>query len=178
MNEYATNGALLKCTGGAAPSKLQVTSNTSFSVQGNMVATISDKVPPVNIQPFGACSAKNGKPCVPSPTVWSGFRTSVNIPGGNPLLDTSTILCATGGGCISFQNSGQMKPQKVVINPDGPQIEALKRAARDAVPFVEDFERNREEREKKSEERGKKKRRRNLKFFGFIVRTSRASHMN
>ena len=178
MIEYATTGALLKCTMGAAPSQLQVTSNTMFSVQGNMVATTSDRVPLVNIQPFGACSAKRGRPCVPSPTVWSGFRTSVSMPGGNPLLSTSTILCAGGGGCISFQNSGQMKPHKVGINTTDPQIDALKRAAKDAVPFVEDFERNFEEREKKSEERGKKKRRRNLKFFGFIVRTSRASHMN
>jgi hypothetical protein len=36
----------------------------------------------------------------------------VQIPGGNPLVDTSKIQCSCGG-MISFQNSGQMKPNKV-----------------------------------------------------------------
>jgi hypothetical protein len=145
MSEYVTKGAMMKCTMGAAPSQLQVTSNNLLSVQGNMVATTSDKMPMVNIMPFGACSAKNGNPCVPSPMIWSGFLTSVQIPGGNPLLKTSTIMCAAGGGCISFQNSGQMKPNKVVINPNSPQIQALKKAAQDAIPFCEECEKKKKE---------------------------------
>ncbi|WP_051697567.1 DUF4280 domain-containing protein [Prevotella sp. 10(H)] len=140
MSEYATKGAILMCTGGSAPSKLQVTSNSLLSVQGNLVATISDKISNMNIMPFGACSLKPfSPPCVPAPIMWTGFLPSVEIPGGNPLLKTSTIQCACGG-MIRFQNSGQMEPAKVVLNPMTPQIDALKRAAQDATPFCEECE--------------------------------------
>lgn len=149
MSEYATKGAILMCTGGAAPSKLQVTSNTLLSVQGNEVATTSDKIPNVNIMPFGTCSLKPfSPPCVPAPIMWTGFLTSVQIPGGNPLLKTSTIQCACGG-MISFQNSGQMKPAKVVLNPSSPQIEALKKAAFCAAPFCEECEKKKAQKKPK-----------------------------
>ena len=145
MSEYATNGAILLCTGGTAPGKLQVTSNILLSVQGNQVATISDKAPLANIQPFGACSLKPfSPPCVPAPTMWTGFLNSVKIPGGNPLLKTSTIQCACGG-MIRFQNSGQLKGEKVVINPTSPQIQALKKAALNSVPFCEECEKLKEQ---------------------------------
>jgi hypothetical protein len=147
MSEYATKGAILMCTGGSAPSQLQVTSNSLLSVQGNMVATVSDKIPNTNIMPFGTCSLKPfSPPCVPAPLMWIGFLNSVEIPGGNPLLKTSTIQCACGG-MIRFQNSGQMKPAKVVLNPTSPQIEALKKAALDAVPFCEECEKRKEQKE-------------------------------
>jgi len=143
MSEYATKGAMLTCTCGAAPSQLQVTSNTFYFIQGNLTATTNDKAPMVNIMPFGTCSLKPSTsgflPCVPAPTVWTGFLASVQVVSGNPLLKTSTIQCATGG-CISFQNSGQMKPHKVVINPNSPQIDVLKQAAKEAVPFCEECE--------------------------------------
>jgi hypothetical protein len=54
-------------------------------------------------------------------------------------------MCAAGGGCISFQNSGQMKPNKVVINPNSPQIDALKRAAQEESPFCEECEKKEKE---------------------------------
>jgi len=143
MSEYATNGAMLTCTCGAAPSQLQVTSNTFFSIQGNLAATTNDKAPMVNIKPFGTCTLKPSTggflPCIPAPTVWTGFVASVEIGTGNALLQTSTIQC-TMGGCISFQNSGQMKPQKIVTSPDSPQIDALERAAIEAIPFCEECE--------------------------------------
>jgi hypothetical protein len=133
----------MTCTCGAAPSQLQATCNTLFSIQENMVATTGDKVLVVNIKIFGTCSLKPSISgllhCMPAPTAWTGFVASVQMPGGNPLLQTSAIQCATGG-CISFQNSGQTKPNKVVTNPDSPQIDALKRAAKEAVPFCEDGE--------------------------------------
>ena len=135
MSEYVTKGATMICTGGSAPSKLQVTSNSLLSVQGNNVATVSDKVPNTNIMPFGNCKLKTfSPPCVPAPTAWTGFLKSVEIPGGNPLLKTSTIQCSCGG-TIRFQDSGQMKANKVKLNPNTPQIEALKRAALVAAPF-------------------------------------------
>jgi len=140
MSEYVTKGATLICTGGSAPSKLQVTSNSLLSVQGNKVATVSDKVPNTNIMPFGNCKLKTfSPPCVPAPTAWTGFLKSVEIPGGNPLLKTSTIQCSCGG-TIRFQDSGQIKANKVKLNPNTPQIEALKRAALIAAPFCEECE--------------------------------------
>lgn len=148
MSEYATKGAMLTCTCGSAPSQLGTTSNTLLSVQGNNVATTSDKGPMANIKPFGTCSLKPSPsgplPCMPSPLAWMGFLTSVEIPGGNPLLMTSKIMCALGGN-IAFQNSGQMKPSKVVINPTSPQIEALKQAAKNATPFCEECEKKKRE---------------------------------
>lgn len=147
MSEYATKGAMLKCSMGAAPSMLQVTGNTLLSVQGNMVATTSDKIPNTNIMPFGVCKATQ-KPCVPAPLMWTGFLTSVSIPGGNPLLKTSMIQCALGG-CIKFQNSGQMKPAKVVLNPSSPQINALKKAAIEETPFCEECEKKKAVKEPK-----------------------------
>ncbi|WP_197027611.1 DUF4280 domain-containing protein [Prevotella sp. 10(H)] len=140
MSEYATKGAMLICTCGTAPSKLLVTSNNLLHVQGNAVATISDKIPITNIKPFGACTAKPfNPPCMPAPTVWAGFISSVQVPGGNPLLNSSTIQCACGG-MISFQNSGQRKPQKVDLNPSTPQIATLKKAALNSTPFCEECE--------------------------------------
>lgn len=145
MSDYATKGATLKCTGGSAPSKLQVTSNSLLSVQGNEVATISDKVPNTNIMPFGACKMKPfSPPCVPAPIMWTGFLTSVEVPGGNPLLKISTIQCACGG-MIQFQDSGQFLADKVQISPDSPQIRALKKAAHDSTPFCEECEKLKEE---------------------------------
>ncbi|WP_081852550.1 DUF4280 domain-containing protein [Prevotella sp. 10(H)] len=147
MNEYVTTGAIMTCTNGAAPVQLLVTANTLFSVQGNMVATTSDKAPINNIPSFGACAAKNGSSCVPSTMTWTGFLASVQIPGGNPLLKTSMIMCSCGG-CIKFQNSGQIKPNKLVTIPNSLQIETLKRAAQNATPFCEECEKKKQEKKK------------------------------
>jgi|GEM_PF-169234 len=143
MSEYATSGAMIVCTCGSAPGNLQVTSNLTVSAQGQPIATASDKAPMANIPVFGTCTMKPSisgfLPCVPAPTAWSGFVASVNVPGGNPLLKTSTIQCGCGG-MISFQDSGQKKNAKVVINPSSAQITALKKAAIAGIPFCEECE--------------------------------------
>lgn len=148
MSEYATNGAMLVCTCGTAPIPLQVTSNTLSSVQGQCIATVSDKVPMTNIKPFGPCKMKptisGYAPCVPAPTAWTGFVASVQMPGGNPLLNTSTIPCGCGG-MIQFQDSGQKKSSKVLINPSSPQITALEKAAINGTPFCEECEKRKRE---------------------------------
>lgn len=147
MSEYATNGAMLVCTCGMMPIPLQVTSNTLSSVQGQAIATVSDKIPMSNIKPFGTCKMKptisGYAPCVPVPTAWTGFLSSVQMPGGNPLLKTSTIQCGCGG-MISFQDSGQKKSAKVLLNPSSPQITALKKAAINATPFCEECEKKKQ----------------------------------
>ena len=140
MSEYVTSGAVMTCACGAAPSQLEVTSNTFYFIQGKLAATTADNVPMVNIRPFGTCTMKPTMggflPCIPAPTMWSGFVDSVRVGRGFPLLNTSTIQCAIGG-MISFQNSGQMKPNKTRVNPSSPQIDALLRAAKEAKPFCE-----------------------------------------
>jgi hypothetical protein len=146
---------------GATPSQLQVTSNTVVSIQGNMAATAADKAPMVNIMPFGVCRMKPSitgyLPCVPAPGLWTGDVASVQIPGGNPLVDTSKIQCSCGG-MISFQNSGQMKPNKVETKPTSPQAEALKRAAAgDSPAFFCEICEEREKPEEAQEEKKKKK---------------------
>ncbi len=151
MSEYATNGAMIVCTCGSAPGNLQVTSNLTVSAQGQPIATVSDKAPMANIPVFGTCTMKPSisgfLPCVPAPTAWSGFVASVNLPGGNPLLKTSMLQCGCGG-MISFQDSGQKKSAKVVVNPSSAQIAALEKAAILAVPFCEECE-QRKRRERK-----------------------------
>jgi len=139
MCEYATKGATLRCTAGSAPSKLQVTANSLLYIQGNEVATVSDKIPNTNIMPFGSCSLQRNKLCTPRPTVWTGFVNSVEIPGGHPLLDTSTIRCVHGG-VIGFMDSGQMRANKVTLGPGSSQIEALKKTALVAAPFCQECE--------------------------------------
>lgn len=67
--------------------------------------------------------------------------------GGNPLLKTSVIQCALGG-CIKFQDSGQLKGNKVEINPDSAQINALKKAAQESMPFCEECEKKKEKEKK------------------------------
>lgn len=143
MSEYATNGAMLVCTCGTTPTPLQTTANTLTSVQGQYIATTGDKAPMANIKPFGPCKMKptltGYAPCIPAPAAWTGFLTSLQLPGGNPLLKTSTLQCSCGG-MIQFQDSGQKKSAKVVINPSSPQIDALKKAAIEATPFCEECE--------------------------------------
>jgi hypothetical protein len=140
MSEYVSKGAIMTCTCGAAPSQLEVTSNTFYYIQGKLAATTADKVPMVNIKPFGTCTIRPSPggllPCTPAPTAWSGFVASVQVGRAYPILNTSTIQC-TMGGVISFENSGQMKPNKVKINPNSPQIDALIRAAKEAKMFCE-----------------------------------------
>ena len=149
MSEYATKGAMMRCMFGTTPAQLQVTSNTSIYAQDNFVATTADKIPMTNIPSFGTCNASwPSRPCVPSPLAWTGFQTTIQIPGGNPLLKTSMINCALGG-CIQFQNSGQMKPSKIVINPTSPQIQALQKAALSATPFCEECEKKEKEKKPK-----------------------------
>jgi hypothetical protein len=147
MSEYATNGAMLECTCGMMPTPLQTTANTSVFIQGQNMATISDKAPMVNIKPFGQCKMKptiaGFGPCVPAPTAWTGFVASVQIPGGNPLLKSSSIMCG-GGGMIKFKDSGQKKSNKVVTNPSSPQIDALRAAAIAGIPFCEECEKKKQ----------------------------------
>ena len=103
MAILVTNGSILKCSFGAAPSPLTVLS-TQKSICGPPAATIMDHIPLANIKPFGLCSAPTNPaviaalgspvPCVPAtPAPWVPGSPTVPIEGQPALNNTSKCLC-------------------------------------------------------------------------------------
>lgn len=121
--------AQLTCTFGVAPSALGVLPAGASMVQagGQLVATIMDFKPQVNIKPFGMCSsmanpqvasataAAQGvltpQPCMPVTTSpWTPGAMKVTSGGMKVLTDSSRCMC-NWGGQISIVMAGQMKVQ-------------------------------------------------------------------
>lgn len=121
--------AQLQCSFGAAPSQLTVLP-TGAQIQqggGQLIATIMDHKPQVNIAPFGMCSslanpqvasatsAAQGvltpQPCLPmTSSPWSPGAATMTV-GGMPVLTApSTCVCAWGGQ-ISITSPGQQTIQ-------------------------------------------------------------------
>ncbi len=105
--EYAVKGALMLCDKGTAPAQFQPTNGEGVKMYGLTTSNELDKIPNQHILPFGACSVKNGSPCVPAPLIWKDINDGVLINGGQSLLKKSCIDCAVGGK-IEFLNSGQI----------------------------------------------------------------------
>jgi len=106
--EFITTGAILKCSEGTLPTPMKVTSNTSIKIGGFYAANEKDKVPIVNISPFGIClklTKSTPIPCVPSPLQWED-TASLKIKGANALMFKSCINCSIGGK-IEIVTSGQ-----------------------------------------------------------------------
>lgn len=99
MSKFVCSGAMLSCTGGAAPGVLNVIpSNRVFA--GPPLAVITDCKPFVNIMPFGVCSMKppTPVPCTPAITgCFTGKPSRVNIGSVPALLSDNICLCANGG---------------------------------------------------------------------------------
>ncbi|WP_103071755.1 polymorphic toxin-type HINT domain-containing protein [Aquimarina sediminis] len=104
--EYLVHGAYLTCDKGALPVPFTPTSNTHIKISKCLVSTSADKIPMANISSFGACSVKNGSPCVPAPTAWKDTY-KVKVKGQQTLLFKSSIQCSTGGK-IAPITSGQV----------------------------------------------------------------------
>lgn len=121
--------AQLQCSFGAAPSQLSVPPTGAQIMQagGQVIATIMDFKPQVNIAPFGMCSslanpqvasatsAAQGvltpQPCIPVPAApWSPGAATMNLGGIPVLTDPSTCQC-TWGGQISIVMPGQQTIQ-------------------------------------------------------------------
>jgi len=103
---FLINGCKLKCNCGSVVSELKVTSQNFAYMQNELQATEKDNKPNENIFPFGACSLKRKKPCVPQPLEWEGkidWNTINNVP---TLTDKSTLKCALGG-VINVLDAGQ-----------------------------------------------------------------------
>jgi hypothetical protein len=112
------------CSFGAAPSTLNVTSNTKVLVPAPL-ATINDHSAMANIPPFGVCSSLANPtvasataaalgvltpmPCVPNtPALWTPGSAKVLI-GGFPVLSNMSKLTCVYGGMISIVSPGQTK---------------------------------------------------------------------
>ena len=105
--------AVCKCSFGAAPCVLNVTSQQTVSVCGMPAATIQDGAPVSNLPSFGMCScpgnpsviaataAKLGvltpMPCVPATVSWSPGCSTVSVCNRPLLNDSSKLICSYGG---------------------------------------------------------------------------------
>jgi hypothetical protein len=112
------DGAVLKCSCGATPAKLKVTSRTNVDIENKLAATVQDKAPLLNIPSFGTCkvltAAASGTPvpCTPAPTgPWlPGSTSRVDIGTYPALLSTDKLMCAVPG-VITIQDPGQARTE-------------------------------------------------------------------
>lgn len=118
-----TNGAMMACSFGAAPSALTVLPVNRVTAGGTPAATIMDHAPMVNVPPFAVCSSPANPtvaaataaalgvltpmPCVPAtPAPWvPGVPTT--MIGNMPALNNSCTLMCLWGGVIQFTAPAQ-----------------------------------------------------------------------
>jgi len=109
--DYVVSTAIMKCDKGTLPSLFTATANTTYFVQKKLIGTEFDKIPMLNIKPFGQCLMKPSPggplPCIPMPVLWTDVKNNKRVMGGRPLLDKSCLNCACGGR-IEFQTTGQI----------------------------------------------------------------------
>jgi hypothetical protein len=125
MAKYVCNGAKLKCSMGSKESGFGVipAGRCPVYIEGNLMGTIMDKKPFLNIRSFGLCqsltnpavatatTAANGvlqkMPCVPNTaTPWIGGKMNVQISREPTLLDNCKLMCMWMG-MIEITNPGQ-----------------------------------------------------------------------
>ena len=107
MAKLTTHGATMRCTLGATPAKLLVTSQSFRKISGAPVATENDKVGMTNVPSFGTCKCGYpNPPCVPSVQGWQQTTQKDSINGLKKLTENSFCMCAKGGR-ISFVDTGE-----------------------------------------------------------------------
>jgi uncharacterized Zn-binding protein involved in type VI secretion len=120
--------AQVMCTFGVAPSALTIVpKGRPVQASGQMLATIQDFVPNMNIMPFGMCTTPSNpqvaaatsaalgvltpQPCIPVTTSpWTPGSPTVQVNGQPALTNTCMCQCAWGGA-ISIVNPGQATTQ-------------------------------------------------------------------
>ena len=124
MSMLVTNGAMMMCSFGMAPSTL-VVPPTSRVLSGTSAANIGDCIPNVNIPPFGMCSSLANptvasatsaalgvltpQPCIPVIAgTWLPGSPTVMI-GGKPAVNQTCKCMCSYGGVIQITNPGQTK---------------------------------------------------------------------
>lgn len=122
-----TNGAMMACSFGAAPSALVVLPANRVSAGGLPAATIMDHVPMVNVMPFGMCSSPSNPaviaataaalgvptpmPCVPATVAPWVPGVPTTLIGGMPVLNDSCKLACMWAGIIQFTAPAQVTVQ-------------------------------------------------------------------
>ena len=128
MGVQVVSTAQIMCTFGVAPGVLTaIPKGMPVQASGQMVATVQDFAPMVNIPTFGMCitpsnpqvaaatSAARGvltpQPCIPVTTApWVPGSPTVMINGAPALTNSCTCNCMWGG-VISVVSPGQMTTQ-------------------------------------------------------------------
>ena len=135
--KYVIDGAKIKCSLCTKPEgKLVVTSN-QIKLQDKFWATEADKGKP-NLMFQGNCTkfSNNPPPCagVIAPIQWQNTAMGITIDGKKALLESSTIMCATGGIPITIEDPAQkdtptnipplvpLEDVKLVVGVNGPFI--------------------------------------------------------
>jgi uncharacterized protein DUF4280 len=124
MAFQVTNGTMLQCTMGVAPSSLVVLPVNRTLAGDQPAANIQDHVPMMNIMSFGMCispinpevaaatTAALGvltpMPCIPvTVTPWTPGVPTVLV-GGMPAVDNSCTLMCMWAGVIQVITPGQI----------------------------------------------------------------------
>ncbi|OUN22076.1 DUF4280 domain-containing protein [Flavonifractor sp. An82] len=113
MAQPAVQTAVCKCSFGAAPAPLTVTSQMTVAIGGMPAATILDGAGMVNVPTFGMCSnlgnpavaaataaamgALTPAPCVPATVSWMPGCPTVLVCKRPLLNNSSKLMCAYGG---------------------------------------------------------------------------------
>ena len=124
MPQLVTDGAMLMCSFGVAPSPLGVLPANMVNASNKPAATIMDNKPMVNIKPFGMCNSPANpqviaataaalgvftpQPCMPVIAApWVPGSPTVMIKNVPALNSTSKCMC-NWGGVISITFPGQV----------------------------------------------------------------------
>ena len=115
--ELVVDGAKMECTMGDISSYLKVTQQFVYKTNGKRVATMFDIIPGPNFFPpvgtFGTCKPYKALPppaslCTPIPVGPWMFPFMKHKVQGKPVIKANAcVMCARGGGKISFKKSGQ-----------------------------------------------------------------------
>lgn len=127
MPTQMTNGAMMACSFGAAPSALVVLPVNRVMAGGLPAATIMDHVPMVNVMPFGMCSSPSNPaviaataaalgvptpmPCVPATVAPWAPGVPTTVIGGMPVLNNTCKLACMWAGIIQFTAPAQVTVQ-------------------------------------------------------------------
>ncbi len=121
MGNYVSNGAMLTCTMGVAPSTLTVLPVDKVLTENKPMATIMDHKPFVNIAPFALCSSPLSPtfikisgtpgPCIPNlPSPWMAGKPDVMIANKPALTAQCSLMCMYGGS-IKIAFPGELSVQ-------------------------------------------------------------------